>query len=99
MPDDPVVRFGLAGAYLDAGLADDAVAEYRQAVPLQPDYTAAYPGPGRPFQKAGRPQGGPAGYPPGVRGAGGPRGPPAEDGGEVVPREVGPPGEGLGAPP
>jgi len=40
MPDDPVVRFGLAGAYLDAGLAEEAVAEYREAVRLKPDYTA-----------------------------------------------------------
>src|SRR6266545_3918156 len=54
MPDDPVVRFGLAGAYLDAGLADDAVAEYRQAVRLKPDYSAAYRGLGRALEKAGR---------------------------------------------
>lgn len=55
MPDDPVVRFGLAGAYLERGLADDAVAEYREAVRLKPDYTAAYRGLGRALEKAGRP--------------------------------------------
>jgi hypothetical protein len=27
MPDDPVVRFGLAGAYLEAGQAESAVIE------------------------------------------------------------------------
>ena len=55
MPDDPVVRFGLAGAYLDAGLAEDAVAEYREAIRLKPDYTAAYRGLGRALERAGRP--------------------------------------------
>ncbi len=28
MPDDPVVRFGLAGAYLEAGQAESASVEY-----------------------------------------------------------------------
>ena len=28
MPDDPVVRFGLAGAYLEAGQAESAIVEY-----------------------------------------------------------------------
>jgi Flp pilus assembly protein TadD len=55
MPDDPVVRFGLAGAYLDGGLAEEAVAEYRQAVRLKPDYSAAYRGLGRALEKAGHP--------------------------------------------
>src|SRR2546427_10167293 len=54
MPDDPVVRFGLAGAYLDAGLAEEAVAEYREAVRLKPDYTAADRGLGRALERAGR---------------------------------------------
>ena len=27
MPDDPVVRFGLAGAYLEAGRAESAIIE------------------------------------------------------------------------
>jgi Flp pilus assembly protein TadD len=55
MPDDPVVRFGLAGAYLDAGEADAAVAEYREAIRLKPDYTAAHRGLGRALERAGRP--------------------------------------------
>ena len=54
MPDDPVVRFGLAGAYLDAGRADDAAAAYREAVRLKPDYSAAYRGLGRALERAGR---------------------------------------------
>src|SRR5258705_62231 len=41
MPDDPVVRFGLAGAYLDAGQADAAVVEYGEAIRLKADYSAA----------------------------------------------------------
>ena len=32
MPDDAVVRFGLAGAYLEAGDAASAAAEYQEAV-------------------------------------------------------------------
>ena len=52
-PDDPVVRFGLAGAYLEAGQAEDAVVEYREAIRLKPDYSAAYRGLGR-VPRAGR---------------------------------------------
>ena len=55
MPDDPVVHFGLAGAYLEAGFADAAVAEYHEAVRLKPDYTAAHRGLGRALEKAARP--------------------------------------------
>ena len=54
MPEDPVVRFGLAGAYLDAGQADNAAIEYRETVRLQPDYSAAHRGLGRALEKAGR---------------------------------------------
>jgi Flp pilus assembly protein TadD len=53
-PDDPVVRFGLAGAYLEAGQAEDAVVEYREAIRLKPDYSAAYRGLGRSLERAGR---------------------------------------------
>jgi predicted Zn-dependent protease len=55
MPDDPVVRFGLAAAYLDAGQAEAAAAEYAEAVRLKPDYSAAYRGLGRALERAGRP--------------------------------------------
>jgi Flp pilus assembly protein TadD len=54
MPEDPVVRFGLAGAYLDAGQADSAVVEYRETIRLQPDYSAAHRGLGRALERAGR---------------------------------------------
>jgi Flp pilus assembly protein TadD len=54
MPDDPVVRFGLAGAYLDAGQLESAVAEYQEAIRLKPDYSAAYRGLGRALERTGR---------------------------------------------
>jgi predicted Zn-dependent protease len=54
MPEDPVVRFGLAGAYLEAGQAENAVAEYQEAIRLKPDYSAAYRGLGRALEQAGR---------------------------------------------
>jgi Flp pilus assembly protein TadD len=54
MPDDPVARFGLAGAYLDAGRAEAAVTEYEEAIRLKPDYTAAHRGLGRALERAGR---------------------------------------------
>jgi Flp pilus assembly protein TadD len=54
MPDDPVVRFGLAGAYLDAGQPDHAVDEYRETIRLKPDYSAAHRGLGRALERAGR---------------------------------------------
>ena len=54
MPEDPVVRFGLAGAYLDTGQADSAVIEYEETIRLQPDYSAAHRGLGRALERAGR---------------------------------------------
>jgi Flp pilus assembly protein TadD len=54
MPDDPVVRFGLAAAYLDAGQPENAVDEYRETIRLKPDYSAAYRGLGRALERAGR---------------------------------------------
>ena|SRR5882672_2905554 len=56
MPDDPVVRFGLAGAYLDAGEAESAVLEYQETIRLKPDYSAAHRGLGRALERAGRPE-------------------------------------------
>jgi hypothetical protein len=35
MPDDPVVRFGPAGAYLDAGQAESAIIEYLKNIILK----------------------------------------------------------------
>jgi len=54
MPDDPVVRFGLAGVYLDAGQPENAADEYREAIRLKPDYSAAHRGLGRALERAGR---------------------------------------------
>ena len=54
MPDDPVVRFGLAGAYMDAGQPEAAVVEYQEAIRLKPDYSAAHRGLGRALERAGR---------------------------------------------
>src|SRR5438477_9088095 len=54
MPDDPVVRFGLAGAYLDAGQVENAVIEYRETIRLKPDYSAAHRGLGRALERAGQ---------------------------------------------
>ena len=54
MPDDPVVRFGLAGAYLDAGQANHAIVEYEETIRLKPDYSAAHRGLGRALERAGR---------------------------------------------
>ncbi len=54
IPDDPVVRFGLAGAYLDAGQPEEAVLEYQETIRLKPDYSVAHRGLGRALEKAGR---------------------------------------------
>lgn len=56
MPDDPVVRFGLAGAYLEAGQAEDAIREYEETIRLKADYSAAHRGLGRALERAGRPE-------------------------------------------
>jgi predicted Zn-dependent protease len=54
LPDDPVVRFGLAGAYLEAGQPAESAREYENAIRLDPDYSAAYRGLGRALSRAGR---------------------------------------------
>ena len=69
MPDDPVVHFGLAGAYLEAGDAASASDEYREAVRLKPDYSAAYRGLGRALERAGRPEEARAAYAKGLEAA------------------------------
>ena len=53
-PDDPVVRIGLASAYLEAGRAEDAIREFGETIRLKSDYTAAHRGLGRALEKAGR---------------------------------------------
>ena len=35
MADDPVVRFGLAGAYLEAGQAESVILEYEETIRAQ----------------------------------------------------------------
>ena len=54
MPDDPVVRFGVAGAYLEAGQAESAILEYEETIRLKPEYSAAHRGLGRALERAGR---------------------------------------------
>jgi hypothetical protein len=44
MPDDPVGRFGLAGAYLDAGPPEETVLEYQETTRLKRDCSAAHRG-------------------------------------------------------
>jgi len=66
MPDDPVVRFGLAGAYLDAGQAESAVREYQETIRLKPDYSAAHRGLSRALERAGRREEARAAYAKGV---------------------------------
>ena len=53
MPDEPVVPFGLAGGYLHAGQPESAADEYREAIRLRPDYSAAHRGLGRALERAG----------------------------------------------
>jgi hypothetical protein len=54
IPDDPVVRFGLAGAYLHAGQPEEAVLEYQETIRL------AWPRRRRPTRRALRSQDEPA---------------------------------------
>ncbi len=53
-PDDPVARFGLANAYLEAGRAEEAAREFEETIRRKPDYTAAHRGLGRALERAGR---------------------------------------------
>ncbi|MBI3620775.1 MAG: tetratricopeptide repeat protein [Nitrospirae bacterium] len=43
-PNDPMTHFGLGGAYGEAQQWEQAVAAYRKAIELKPDYTAAHHG-------------------------------------------------------
>jgi tetratricopeptide (TPR) repeat protein len=42
------------GAYLDAGKPENAADEYREAIRLKPDYSAAHRGLGRALERAGQ---------------------------------------------
>ena len=44
MPEDPVVRFGLAGAYLDAGQAENAVVGVSRSHPPEARLLGGVPG-------------------------------------------------------
>ena len=66
MPDDPVVRLGLASAYLEAGQDEAAAREFQETIRLKPDYTAAHRGLGRALEKAGRPEEAKAAYRKGI---------------------------------
>lgn len=66
MPDDPVVRLGLASAYLDAGQDEAAAREFQETIRLKPDYTAAHRGLGRALEKAGLPEEAKAAYRKGI---------------------------------
>ncbi len=66
MPGDPVVRLGLASAYLEAGKDEAGAREFGEAIRLKPDYTAAHRGLGRAREKAGRPEEAKAAYRKGI---------------------------------
>ena len=66
MPDDPVVRLGLASAYLEAGQGEEAVREFKETIRLKPDYTAAHRGLGRALERAGRAEEAKAAYRSGI---------------------------------
>jgi hypothetical protein len=89
MPDDPVGRFGLAGAYLDPGQPEEAVLEYQETIRLKPDYSVAHRKLGRALEKVRRgevvprmphrtPRRGPVSRGPGCGQAATPPGPPRD---------------------
>lgn len=53
-PDKPFPRYGLAMEYKKAGRFDDAVAQFKQAMALDPNYVAAYMHCGIALREAGR---------------------------------------------
>jgi tetratricopeptide (TPR) repeat protein len=53
-PDKPFPRYGLAMEYKKAGRADDAVAQFKAALKLDPNYVAAYMHCGLALREAGR---------------------------------------------
>jgi len=53
-PKDEVARYGLGSLYLQAERYAEAEAEFRAAVAIKPNYTAAYRGLGRALEKQGK---------------------------------------------
>jgi len=53
-PEDALTRFGLGNLYRDAGRTDEAIAQYRKTVELDPGYGAAYLELGALQEKAGQ---------------------------------------------
>jgi tetratricopeptide (TPR) repeat protein len=54
-PDDYFSHFGYASALFDAGRYQEAVREYREAIRLKPDYSAAFRDLGKALEKTGAP--------------------------------------------
>jgi Putative Zn-dependent protease, contains TPR repeats len=52
-PADSFARYGLAMEYANLGQLEDAVAEYRALLAVNPDYAAAYYHGGRTLEKMG----------------------------------------------
>jgi predicted Zn-dependent protease len=52
-PDDYFSRFGYASALVDAGRYPEAIQEFRAAIQLKPDYSAAFRDLGRALEKTG----------------------------------------------
>jgi tetratricopeptide (TPR) repeat protein len=52
-PDDYFSHFGYASALFDAGRYPEAVVEYRKAIRLKPDYSAAFRDLGKALEKSG----------------------------------------------
>jgi Flp pilus assembly protein TadD len=52
-PDDYFSHFGYASALFDAGRYPEAVVEYREAIRLKPDYSAAFRDLGKALEKSG----------------------------------------------
>jgi Flp pilus assembly protein TadD len=52
-PEDYFSHFGYASALFEAGRYQEAVQEFREAIRLKPDYSAAYRDLGKALEKAG----------------------------------------------
>ena len=53
-PNDEVARYGLGSLYLQTERSAEAEAEFRAAIAIKPNYTAAYRGLGRALEKQGK---------------------------------------------